>query len=397
MSVSDNREHHYVPKLLLKQFASDQSGRKINLLLTSDGTVRVGVSLKHQARQKGLYKTEATEAALANLEREAACVIRQVASSFSVPRLGTVDYKTIMMFMAMQSHRVPVASNAATQAARELSDRVATARLAKPRNPVDGYNVSVERPMTAEDAVAVGAFSYQMCFDLELRVLRNVTKYPFVLSDHPACLYNTLAHERPGWAGGFGVSSVGVQIFMPLSPECMLVAFDAASYRFGGRRFRPYISVGSSATVASLNALQVLNAESCLFYHDSAKTSYVNSQFENWAIERRTPRFIIDTKIVPHPDNAGSEVLFFHSYPRNIDVGLSILGFKIASDAPAHISQEGLISVRDTKRDQENSDFFLRAYDGTLPQEDFLTWLSTIPSSWHEIPFIQGIKHRLGL
>lgn len=83
--------------------------------------------------------------------------------------------------------------------------------------------------------------SYHLAQDLRIHLLINNTKNHLITSDHPVVYYNKW-RENIKDIGTIGLASKGLLIFLPLSPEILLLLYDPTVYMIdNGRNNVSYI------------------------------------------------------------------------------------------------------------------------------------------------------------
>lgn len=94
--------------------------------------------------------------------------------------------------------------------------------------------------------------------DLKFHILINKSTHSFVISDHPVSKYNWYYKEKKSPQ----VSSLmvkGVQLFIPISSEMYLCAYDCSVYKYGDKK-SDVSYIKDTKDVYFLNSLQVRNA-----------------------------------------------------------------------------------------------------------------------------------------
>jgi hypothetical protein len=86
-----------------------------------------------------------------------------------------------------------------------------------------------------------------------------------------------------------------LQIFLPLSPRIFLVLYDGAIYKSGSDLDSPSgYSSASRGDVERLNALQVINAESCLYFSEWAHAEVVDGLVARHSSHRQSDVMRVD-------------------------------------------------------------------------------------------------------
>ncbi len=115
--------------------------------------------------------------------------------------------------------------------------------------------------------------SLEYCNDLQMKLLKNSSKFPFITSDNPLVKYNQFLESKKWPSGWTGFASLGLQMFLPLNSELVLVLYDSWTYRYGDKRMS-LIEV-THKDVNQLNTLQILNCETNVFFNHDATEEYI--------------------------------------------------------------------------------------------------------------------------
>ena len=115
---------------------------------------------------------------------------------------------------------------------------------------------------------------------------------------------------------GWGCS--GLEVFLPLSPEVCLYAYDSAVYKVKGRLRR--VTRVSPRDVLQLNRLQWINALENV-YHASNKYSRCIARESVWAKPRRTTEYIRIKEAVAEDDEND---LLIHAYTPGSSMRLAL-------------------------------------------------------------------------
>ena len=111
--------------------------------------------------------------------------------------------------------------------------------------------------------------------DLRFHLLRNETSKEFIISDHPVTRYNWLYRDLKDPRIG-SLLAKGVQLFMPLSKDLYLCAYDSKTYKYG-LKVCDISRVGDQNDVDWLNQLQVRSACSFIGFSGPAMQNYVRN------------------------------------------------------------------------------------------------------------------------
>lgn len=120
--------------------------------------------------------------------------------------------------------------------------------------------------------------SATLLVDMQPRVIRNHTDYPFIFSDSPVVFYNTYCRNITD-RGVLGFQTPGLQIFLPLTPKLQLMVFDPSVYT-GSCRNGAFCEVTDRADVSQLNALQLHHSRLTVYFANPDDAEYVKELYE---------------------------------------------------------------------------------------------------------------------
>jgi len=93
----------------------------------------------------------------------------------------------------------------------------------------------------------------------------NKTEKKFYTSDNPI---GTHAHIKDPIMSMSGLQSPGVEVFFPISPNCILLMFDGSYHNHIAYLERKYVLIDDELSVDYYNSLCVLRCERCVFSND---------------------------------------------------------------------------------------------------------------------------------
>ncbi len=168
---------------------------------------------------------------------------------------------------------------------------------------------------------------YDLLFDLEVKILRNNTKLPFITSDDPVVKYNQFFEKKKIEGSGLGLSCKGLQIFFPVNGKHMVHIYDRWAYRVGTKRDK-VVKLENEAEINSLNLLQVLNSHNNLFFGSKVSEQYMRKLFER--SRKFTKTGPGETKSFPQSKKEGGPdriILMSIGADPNIDLKVSKITF----------------------------------------------------------------------
>ncbi len=258
------RQHHYVPQSYLKRFASKP--KRINLFNLHRRIAKEDVSIKDQCRKPNYYGDQSNEDALTVMETAAGRAINHLIShpERTLPM-------AILRFVAMQHVRTPASVNAAAEMSRKMFELTVSPRA----SDANQLERSVESFVAREFVPNMGIKVTSAISDLRSRVLSH-PEAVFVTSDNPAFFYNQYCEQAQN-TGIAGALRAGLQIFLPLSPNHLLMLYDGGTYDYVNKRTL------TESDIEALNGLQIVTAQRNIYFDDWHQLARVTALADRFA------------------------------------------------------------------------------------------------------------------
>lgn len=261
---------HYVPQFYLRNFALTGKPNHIAQFdITSDRYVS-STAINTQASAKDFYANEQIEKALSVIEGFGASVIRMCIGK-SLPKYNSEEHHALLTLVLSQLSR----TGAAAEELNQMISITMSALLSKSPVPPESIDLAkFEINEAPSRSLAAALQGIHWIYDLRYKVIQNTTSIPFVTSDHPVILHNLFLERIAPFVGVTGLGTKGLTIFLPLSPEFLMVFFDHEVYKVGSRRPGPSIVKNSNIKdIRALNLLQALNCQRFLFCNEKMQLS----------------------------------------------------------------------------------------------------------------------------
>lgn len=312
-----HRNNHYVPKMYLKRFCSDEEKLWTYRILVSHPNVPLwkissprGVGY-HEHLYTSLAYGEETDKIECWLEKDFETPADEVLSkATSGARLTVTDWKHLFRFVAAQDVRTPARMHASFQRWRktmpdiidktleEAKHKLENAQLNNKQLKIKRTNADEEFPIKITKKTIPGEEKVQLKAEtvigrklwlwqikhLLTNTLKKLKPHRWLIlsppddinwftSDNPVIKLNYHNQDKYDFNGGWG--SKGTEIIMPLSPKCLLYTQVGGEYRTN-----PYRKISKEEALA----FQKLIAENA--------HRYVFSSIEDNHIEKLRPRMI---------------------------------------------------------------------------------------------------------
>lgn len=283
--MAENKTQHYVPKVLLRQFAHKRKNANnkdenthIGMMVISTDKINLSIPYAPQCADDYFYgKDLLIEHKLGNTETAIGSIIKNtIGKEKSNIKFFSAEHLYLTIFSIYQYVRTEKAINLAkevieknfsvikehskSELMKKLAD-VANGQLTEKElsDFIDGVRMEVNNLhtllFTSANKMLIPAL------ELKIKILENNTNTPFIISDNPLiyapeddpiCFYRML---------------------LPLTPKLSLVFYDDKKYKIGNRK-SSYHTIHNSKDVFYLNALQYLNSNKNIYF--STETSIKN-------------------------------------------------------------------------------------------------------------------------
>jgi hypothetical protein len=286
-SMDQHINHHFVPQFYFRNFSAD--GKRIALFHLKSGVIVPSASIRRQATRKKLYVNDELEAKISHLESDFSRSFRDVIEAAREDDYREIQEKDtfskLRTAMLFQRYRTPGYAESSNPAYERMMLKMFRAHIERGADEdfrgraleaIDKGDVNLELNPQATVLRGISmALEFSMLIsDLEVCVLKNVTRFPFIFGDWPVVLVNTFCRNVKN-RGVLGLQCHGLQIFCPLSPDVAVMLFDPNAY-YGPCIERIAIEVVDPFEVSQLNALQLCLAHEVAYFGDCAHGDYVS-------------------------------------------------------------------------------------------------------------------------
>lgn len=267
---NDKRKQHYVPKCYLRNFTNGDEF--ISTFLHSKNKFVKKASLNSVVCEEYLYGEDLViEKKFENLEGNWAKAFKAVNKIEDTADDGAKEIVCqIKTFIAFQYSRTLRVFDAQKNLENFLYNFIYENAVPEEsaRNVLQKYIPKNHNLMEAP--FNVSAKSIEVFKDLDLLLIENYSEIDFVTSDNPVVLYNKFLCNRK-FQGNYGLSAVGICIFLPLSPRLCFCLFDPKIYFSTNNKNRCTIS---QETVHELNKLFCRNSYEYIFFSKKHSEEY---------------------------------------------------------------------------------------------------------------------------
>jgi hypothetical protein len=281
--MASKLNHHFVPQYLFGFFTRGE--RRVHLITKSPQRLILNASVKGQCARHKFYGTEEVEDFLAVLDARHAAAYRAVlreAWDASSPGVSDEDWHGLYEGLMVQRARVPAKTENMDESFKKLVLHVFREFLNASRErgkrdraiaAIDDGKVKLKVPELATRwfALRLALDCVTGISDLQPRLLRNRTDYPFIFGDSPCVFYNRYFYDHEGF-GALGFLTPGLMVLMPLDCDTMVFLHDPDTYELTDE----IIDVRERSDISQLNALQIYAARNGVYFSDCRDLEYVS-------------------------------------------------------------------------------------------------------------------------
>jgi len=280
------RNQHFVPRFYLERFSVDGNNRQIRTLVVNRDIFQPITSIKGQASKSYYYgKDGVIDNSLCSTEGEFAKLLRRIDKG-ETPKINTRLYKDLLRFAIHIDFRNPIRDEGMREILRTASLQVAShivggqfdnlrltaAEARKAAGEVLGKLVPKFQSQAVGQMISAVDIAVANTDDLFCKIIENKTDLPFVTSDYPTVLYNQFL-ERTSSGNNVGLLNKGLQIFIPIASNVLILFYDPNIYGIDERNSRR-VFLRNKEDVTQLNLLQMYNCNHVVFGNEQFTREY---------------------------------------------------------------------------------------------------------------------------
>jgi len=279
------KNQHYVPRLLLRNFATEHKKvQRIHLLDLARSAFRPNQNVANVCSENYFYdKDNAIEQFLEqNVETPAASEIQALCSAN--PIIDATPSRELARFISVQIARTAEALNQFQVFLNGMTKTMfrEMARLnGFDENAAEKVRLVPTEPSLVSSRLALnGCIAWLLIHDLKQHLIINESPNEFLISDHPIVQSNLYLYGLNVLNSG-SLSVGGVQIFLPISTRRLLCLYDSQMYKYGSKESR-VSTTGSVDTVRALNILQIRNGAQTLMFRSLEDCDEIRELASRW-------------------------------------------------------------------------------------------------------------------
>lgn len=298
---TDKKNQHYLPKFYLRNFSYKNNKKEIGIYNYRKKFYFQKAPLKTQGSKTFFYGEDGKmEDALSEIESILAKEIHEIVKTRNLPIHDTDVHKLLLQFVALTHLRNPIAIEGVKNSRKAVKEMILEM---DPNAKVDDF---IEP--THEEAITLSTVSQIVdnISDLDYKFLENKTDTKFISSDLPVVRYNQFLEYKKWDHGKTGYGNMGLQIFIPLSPELTIMFYDSKTYKVGEKRHKT-LELNNKKDIDKLNQLQYLNSLETLFFDEHTTKYYIENLINNSSKYKKANQTSAELSFIVSPETTEEE------------------------------------------------------------------------------------------
>lgn len=275
---TEKKNQHYIPKFYLRNFSINGKGKQIGIFNVHNDFFFPMAPLKTQGSKNFFYGYDGVvEDRLSNIEGFLSSVIRGILTNKILPQKNSTEYIDLLAFVGLTHLRNPVIIENIKNSTAIMKERILEIDS---KSDVENIIPLVSHDEAIDVAISNLRLIIENIRDLNVKLLINKSRVPFITSDFPIVRYNQFLEERKWMHGKTGFGNTGLQIYIPLDNEIALFFYDSEVYKVGFNKWN-YFEITNVSDINQLNTLQILYCLDTVFFNEFTSEFYIRTLFEN--------------------------------------------------------------------------------------------------------------------
>jgi Protein of unknown function (DUF4238) len=270
--MPSKKNQHYIPQFYLRNFSIDENQKTIGVFNLNDNFFFKGASIKNQGSEKFYYGIDGkVEEGLSKMESILAPKLKEIKETQILPNKFSDEHIAILIFIILTDLRNPINIDHIKKFTSSFKKEI----LQFAPNTSKDDSILQEIPHEVAVEMSFGAYenSLHVCLDLDYKLFANDTETPFIIGDFPVVKYNQFLENKKIYGSNTGLGSLGLKIFLPLSPKLCIVFYDSLIYKIGNRKDKIVSITVDDAD--QLNLLQYINCRGSIYFNGQIEKSYL--------------------------------------------------------------------------------------------------------------------------
>lgn len=336
--MSKTKNQHYVPQFYLRNFSNN--AKSINFINLSSGKIIIGDSIKNQCSEDYFYgKTIPIEKAFGEIETYSGALLKKIINENYIPSSKKQDHSILQLFVVTLHSRTKYKVEEQNEIANKMGKSFLELHPDVDKKLLDKVDIKLDFPL--HYPILTSLTRYHLAQDLSIHLFTNNTRNNFITSDHPVIYYNKWVENIKDY-GAVGLTSKGLLIFLPLSPQKLLLLYDGSVYKIGNKKDSITI-LKDPKEIDNINLMQWLKSRDNIYFYSEDEQNKIKTDSQVNTHLRQQSKIQFQER-----DNLnGSKIVGFYS--SKLKMKLNINQIKIRKQASQYKMNEKILAIRNPK------------------------------------------------
>ncbi|MDB9306837.1 MULTISPECIES: DUF4238 domain-containing protein [Cyanophyceae] len=370
--MPEKKNQHFIPRFYLKKFSLHSQEERVGVFNISSLKFIESANLYDQASKNYFYGRDLKiENGFQKLETESAKIINSILEKQFLPAAHSRDHQMLLMFIIRLLGRTVYAAEMIQELVKKYQKTVSSISY----NALSESEKKINLTLTdaVQESLSIGKCNFPLVRDLHWKLLINETQEPFITSDHPVVVYNQFLEHRKTYGSNVGLASKGLEVFLPLSPQIILILFDKDVYKVGAKN-KYHIQVNMATDIKALNLLQYINANKNIYFNDKFSEKKVQELLTTFDLYRRKSKANCDQ--YPNTIKNEKQKVLLHLYGSDVKCSLRLSFVSLLKKAKSYSLGQKVIHVRDEQLCRLHEKFLDLVYQGLYHPDDFYEFIN---------------------
>ncbi|AUT04720.1 hypothetical protein CLI64_30250 (plasmid) [Nostoc sp. CENA543] len=370
--MPEKKNQHFIPRFYLKRFALHSQEKRVGVFNISSNTFIESANLYEQASKNYFYGRDLKiEDAFQKLETESAKIINSILEEQCLPTAHSREHQMLLMFIITLLGRTVYAAETIDELVEKYKKTVSS--IAPNILSESEQKIALTLTDAVQEYLTIVVSFFPIVRDLHWKLIINETEEPFITSDNPVVLYNQFLETRKTYGSNVGLASKGLEIFLPLSPQIILILYDKDVYKVGAKN-QVSIQLTMDIDIKALNLIQYINANKNIYFNENFSEKQVQDLLRTANRYRRQLKANWD-KYPKKVENEKQKILL-HLYGSDVKCSLKLSFISILKKAKSYSLGQKVTHVRNEQLCRLHEEFLDLVDKGLYHPFDFYDFIN---------------------
>jgi hypothetical protein len=271
------RNQHYIPKFYLRNFSVEGNDKQIGVFNITNEIFIQRAKLKTQGSKKFFYgKDGKIENSLSIIEDKLANSINKIIRTEKLPQKHSTEHFDLLIFLTLTDFRNPVRIQNLKGMFEKMENIL---KDLDPNLKNEAVLPKYSHEFRIKESLSFTMDTSEKIADLDFKILINKTEIPYLTSDFPIIKYNQFLEKRKWPASKCGYGLTGLQIFVPITPNILILFYDSDIYKVGFKKRRRH-ELTDAKDIDEINILNFINCFDTIFFNHEISEKYIRRLFK---------------------------------------------------------------------------------------------------------------------